>query len=332
MRTKSVRISKMKSLEQLNWYYAYGGLTADSRGQDMNRYKHTEKELVTDLGLNSYDFMARWQYPMAGRFDVPDALAGTMSWLSPYAFCGGDPVNFFDPTGLVPNAYEASMMAAYVYNDADDIVNGENVNLTNLKETGWNISGHQSSASMNNTGPGDNGLQSVLFERTVDGVKEYAYVIAGTNSVEDVLQDIAQLLELSTQYDNIIENSKVLASELAGMELTFVGHSLGGGGAIAASMATGLEAITFNPAAVSDATIWIQNLGNPGKVTNYITHSKPYKFMGMTIQGDPLNAIQDKLGLTVPGLKIPVYSASTDLFKLHGINTIANKFRSAHIN
>ena len=321
-----------KSLEQLNWYYAYGGLTADSRGQDMNRYKHTEKELVTDLGLNSYDFMARWQYPMAGRFDVPDALAGTMSWLSPYAFCGGDPVNFFDPTGLVPNAYEASMMAAYVYNDADDIVNGENVNLTNLKETGWNISGHQSSASMNNTGPGDNGLQSVLFERTVDGVKEYAYVIAGTNSVEDVLQDIAQLLGLSTQYDNIIENSKVLASELAGMELTFVGHSLGGGGAIAASMATGLEAITFNPAAVSDATIWIQNLGNPGKVTNYITHSKPYKFMGMTIQGDPLNAIQDKLGLTVPGLKIPVYSASTDLFKLHGINTIANKFRSAHIN
>lgn len=265
-------------------------------------------------------------------FDVPDALAGTMSWLSPYAFCGGDPVNFFDPTGLVPNAYEASMMAAYVYNDADDIVNGENVNLTNLKETGWNISGHQSSASMNNTGPGDNGLQSVLFERTVDGVKEYAYVIAGTNSVEDVLQDIAQLLGLSTQYDNIIENSKVLASELAGMELTFVGHSLGGGGAIAASMATGLEAITFNPAAVSDATIWIQNLGNPGKVTNYITHSKPYKFMGMTIQGDPLNAIQDKLGLTVPGLKIPVYSASTDLFKLHGINTIANKFRSAHIN
>lgn len=88
-----------KSLEQLNWYYAYGGLTADSRGQDRNRYKHTGKELVTDLGLNSYDFTARWQYPMAGAFSSPDAKASDYKWLSPYAFCGGDPINYVDPTG-----------------------------------------------------------------------------------------------------------------------------------------------------------------------------------------------------------------------------------------
>ena len=90
-----------KSLEQLNDYYAYGGLTADSRGQDRNRYKHTGKELVTDLGLNSYDFTARWQYPMAGRFDVPDDKASEYNWLSPYTFCGGDPVNLSDPTGKI---------------------------------------------------------------------------------------------------------------------------------------------------------------------------------------------------------------------------------------
>ena len=90
-----------KSLEQLNDYYAYGGLTADSRGQDRNRYKHTGKELVTDLGLNSYDFTARWQYPMAGRFDMPDALAAQTPWNSPYSFCGGDPINFVDPTGNI---------------------------------------------------------------------------------------------------------------------------------------------------------------------------------------------------------------------------------------
>ena len=88
-----------KSLEQLNWYYAYGGLTADSRGQDRNRYKHTGKELVTDLGLNSYDFTARWQYPMGGAFSSPDAKASDYKWLSPYAFCGGDPINYVDPTG-----------------------------------------------------------------------------------------------------------------------------------------------------------------------------------------------------------------------------------------
>ncbi len=89
-----------KALEQLNWYYAYGGLTADSRGQEMNRYKHTGKELVTDLEINSYDFTARWQSPMTGRFDVTDRKASEYNWLSPYTFCGGDPINYTDPTGL----------------------------------------------------------------------------------------------------------------------------------------------------------------------------------------------------------------------------------------
>ena len=89
-----------KQLEQLNEYYAYGGLTADSKGQDRNRYKHTGKELVSDLGINSYDFTARWQYPMAGAFTSPDALAYRKPWNSPYAFCGGDPINRTDPTGL----------------------------------------------------------------------------------------------------------------------------------------------------------------------------------------------------------------------------------------
>ena len=87
-------------LEQLNEYYAYGGLTADSKGHDANRRKHTAKELTTDLGINTYDFTARNQYPMASRFDQPDRLSYVKPWNSPYAFCGGDPINRTDPTGL----------------------------------------------------------------------------------------------------------------------------------------------------------------------------------------------------------------------------------------
>lgn len=37
---------------------------------------------------------------MVGRFDSPDPLAHVKPWNSPYAFCGGDPINRTDPTGL----------------------------------------------------------------------------------------------------------------------------------------------------------------------------------------------------------------------------------------
>ena len=68
--------------------------------KDANRRKHTAKELTTDLGINTYDFTARSQYPMASRFDQPDKKSGDYTWLSPYIFCAADPINFSDPTGM----------------------------------------------------------------------------------------------------------------------------------------------------------------------------------------------------------------------------------------
>lgn len=54
------------------------------------------------------------------------------------------------------------------------------------------------------------------------------------------------------------------------MEISNIGHSLGGGEAAAASMATQRDAITFNPAAVSNLTSLFGNLGSASNVTNYI--------------------------------------------------------------
>ena len=104
-----------KQLEQLNEYYAYGGLTADSKGQDRNRYKHTGKELVSDLGINSYDFTARWQYPMAGRFDAPDIYDLLRPWISDYSFGISDPINYIDPSGLFATEKEAQEYADTKY-------------------------------------------------------------------------------------------------------------------------------------------------------------------------------------------------------------------------
>ncbi len=119
---------------------------------------------------------------------------------------------------------------------------------------------------MNYTAWYENGLQSYLFERTIDGKTEYAYVYAGTNSVEDGLEDVAQIVGLAPQYSSAIHNARTLSKEVGDNELTFIGHSLGGGEAAASSMATGRAAITFNPAAVSPATAFIHNLEEASNV------------------------------------------------------------------
>lgn len=116
---------------------------------------------------------------------------------------------------------------------------------------------------MNYTKLGENGLQSTIFQRTnaKTGKTEYAYVFAGTNSIEDGIEDISQVTLGAPQYNVAIDNARKLSNELKDSELTFVGHSLGGGLAAAASMATGKAAITFNRASVSDRTKSINNLG-----------------------------------------------------------------------
>lgn len=118
---------------------------------------------------------------------------------------------------------------------------------------------------------GENGLQSTIFQRTnaKTGKTEYAYVFAGTNSIEDGIEDISQVTLGAPQYNVAIDNARKLSNELKDSELTFVGHSLGGGLAAAASMATGKAAITFNRASVSDRTKSINNLGTLQNVADY---------------------------------------------------------------
>ena len=101
-------------------------------------------------------------------------------------------------------------------------------------------------------------------------------MFAGTNSIEDGIEDISQVTLGAPQYNVAIDNARKLSNELKDSELTFVGHSLGGGLAAAASMATGKAAITFNRASVSDRTKSINNLGTLQNVTDYqIIGKKP---------------------------------------------------------
>ena len=90
--------SRTHQLEQQTDYYPYGQPHPDALGAEIQRRKYGGKELLTELGLDEYDFSARRLAP-CGSFTQPDPKATKYPWLSPYAYCAGDPINYVDPTG-----------------------------------------------------------------------------------------------------------------------------------------------------------------------------------------------------------------------------------------
>ncbi|MCM1292561.1 MAG: hypothetical protein NC111_00765, partial [Bacteroides sp.] len=93
-----------QTLEQTTDYYPYGMPHAISTNYTTspatNRRKYGAKELQTDLGLNLYDFEARYQNPVLPHFTTPDLLATDYHSISPYTYCAADPINLIDPSGM----------------------------------------------------------------------------------------------------------------------------------------------------------------------------------------------------------------------------------------
>lgn len=71
----------------------------DATGAGINRRKFSGKELVTFRGFDAMDYHARWRGLSLPLFDTPDPLQHDYTPLSPYMYCGGDPVNRIDPSG-----------------------------------------------------------------------------------------------------------------------------------------------------------------------------------------------------------------------------------------
>ena len=88
------------SAEQRTRYYPFGGLmTQDCMGERVSADKYTGKRLDRMHGLDWYDFGARQYDPVYGRFAGIDPLCEKYPHLSPYAYCGNDPVNAIDVDG-----------------------------------------------------------------------------------------------------------------------------------------------------------------------------------------------------------------------------------------
>ena len=95
-----VVINSSGTIEQVNHYYPFGYFFGESTNSSTQRYKYNGKEFDEMHGLHWYDYGARHYDPAIMRFTTMDPMCEKYYHLSPYAYCGNNPVNAVDPTGM----------------------------------------------------------------------------------------------------------------------------------------------------------------------------------------------------------------------------------------
>ena len=106
-----VVVSENATVKQVNHYYPYGGLMAESTGGDVQRYKYNGKELDRMHGLDWYDHGARHNDAAIGRWHSMDEKCEKYYDVSPYAYCMDNPINRIDPDGRDTYLYARQLNA-----------------------------------------------------------------------------------------------------------------------------------------------------------------------------------------------------------------------------
>ncbi len=99
-------VNKNGTKEQITHYYPYGGVIGDiSTNESVQKYKFEGKDLDRTFGLDNYDIHARQYFAMAPSWDRIDKKAEDYYPISPYSYCGGDPINRGDYDGEETRVY-----------------------------------------------------------------------------------------------------------------------------------------------------------------------------------------------------------------------------------
>ena len=104
------------TVEQTTEYYPFGGIYGDvSTNPGLQLYKYNGKEFGHFFGLDLYDYGARLYDPALVVWTGVDPLADEYGGISPYAYCGDNPVNVIDPDGkkVIPIRFIGSGEVTY---------------------------------------------------------------------------------------------------------------------------------------------------------------------------------------------------------------------------
>jgi len=103
---REVWLANTNTTLQRTQYYPSGLPWAEGLGAGVQNKKYNGKEFVEMHGWDEYDSEARWMYPAIMRTSTLDPLAEKYYSISPYAWCGGNPVRMVDPDGMDWYSYQ----------------------------------------------------------------------------------------------------------------------------------------------------------------------------------------------------------------------------------
>ncbi|MGH1593890.1 phospholipase [Yersinia proxima] len=198
--------------------------------------------------------------------------------------------------------YSLALLAKDVYAPAAGSIGG----FTRLSDAAL-LSAGIDPASLSDTA---SGFQAGIYSDN----QQYVLSFAGTNDIQDWLSNIRQ----ATGYEDIQYNQAVALGKTAKMAfgdaLVITGHSLGGGLAATAALASGTFAVTFNAAGVSDYTL--NRLGmNPAQARQSAESGGIRRY---SEQHDLLTDTQESTSLIPDAIGHKITLANSD--KLAGVN------------
>ena len=214
-------------------------------------FTYTGREWEPEVGM--YFFRARFMDPRLGRFISQDPLGVVASGLNLQAYAGNNPVGYTDPLGLEKSAPNNAGNPNWTAQDrlaagyAKAVYGQDGVTGGLLKQMGIPYN------------PKD-GFAAALYQGP-DG--KYYLAMRGTEPLTwaDWKANLTQGLNISaSQYNQANSLATMVYFALGGTgnaggapsNFVLVGHSLGGGLASAAANNTGVNAITFNAAGLSE--------------------------------------------------------------------------------